>query len=205
MRDGEPARRGPLRLGILASGEGSLFEAVIIEAERRGTPLAIVVVLADRAEAAARERARRLGVPERYVDRPTSDPVGWSERVDAELTAATAEVALLDGFRSTVPPPLVRAWGGRLWNVHPSLLPRHGGPGFFGARVHEAVLAAHDTETGATVHEVTDAVDAGRILAQRRLPVLPGDSPASLRERLRPVEVAAVLDALAPWLSGRPG
>jgi phosphoribosylglycinamide formyltransferase 1 len=87
-------------------------------------------------------------------------------------------------------------------NLHPSLLPRYGGRGMYGRRVHEAVLAARERETGATVHLVTGAVDAGPSIAQARLPVRPGDTPESLRERLRPVEVALLAATLRRFADG---
>jgi phosphoribosylglycinamide formyltransferase-1 len=109
------------------------------------------------------------------------------------------ELVVLDGFLSVIPPELLARWRGRMINIHPSLLPRHGGRGMFGRRVFEEVLAAGDAETGATVHLVTEQLDGGPILEQRSLPVHPGDTPETLRERLRPVEIETLCTAIGAW------
>ncbi|MCI4370825.1 MAG: hypothetical protein L3J81_05815, partial [Thermoplasmata archaeon] len=94
-------------------------------------------------------------------------------------------------------------WAGRTVNVHPSLLPRHGGPGLYGRRVYESVLAAGDRESGATVHLVTDRVDEGPRLLQERFPVEPGDTPESLQVRTQAVERRLLLEAVARFADGR--
>ena len=116
------------------------------------------------------------------------------------LPADTAAV-MLAGFLSIVAEPLLTRFSGRMLNLHPALLPSYGGPGMYGEHVHRAVLAAGERTTGCTVHEVDAGTDTGRILLQRRIPVLPDDTVASLQRRLRPVEHRAVIDALLTLIS----
>jgi phosphoribosylglycinamide formyltransferase-1 len=104
------------------------------------------------------------------------------------LGRARADLVVLAGYLKLVPPPVVAAYRGRIINVHPALLPEFGGQGMYGRRVHEAVLASGARETGATVHLVDEVYDRGAVLAQRRVPVLPGDTPQSLAERVLALE-----------------
>jgi phosphoribosylglycinamide formyltransferase-1 len=101
-----------------------------------------------------------------------------------------------------VGPQTLNAWRGRMINIHPSLLPRHGGRGMYGLRVHQSVLASGDTETGATVHLVDEEYDHGRTLAQQTVPVLPNDTPETLAERTLQVEHALLVDTVRRIVEG---
>jgi phosphoribosylglycinamide formyltransferase-1 len=186
-------------LAVLVSGQGTLLEGLARRASDGRLPARIVAVVADRAEAPALERARRLGLPNHALPRTGPPTDAWAERLDGILRDAEAELVLLDGFLTVLPGPFVARWRGRILNIHPSLLPRHGGRGMYGAKVHEAVLAEGDPETGVTVHEVTGEIDAGPVLVQLRLQVLASDTPATLRERLRPLELEALTQAISAW------
>lgn len=194
----------PVALAVLVSGQGTLLEELAHGAAAGALPARIVLVLADRPDVPALDRARRLGLPAVELPRRGLAAGPWSDAVHAALEAHGAELLLLDGFLSILPASLLARWSGRVLNVHPSLLPRHGGTGMYGARVHEAVLASGDRETGVTVHLVTADVDAGPILVQLRTPVLSTDTPSGLRERLRPLEVRAITEALRTWRDARP-
>lgn len=156
----------------------------------------MVLVLSNRPEAGALAIAREHGVATAVLGDP-ADPSAWQ----AALGAHRVDLLVLAGYLKLVPPDIVRDWAGRIINVHPALLPRHGGPGMYGARVHRAVLDAGDRESGATVHLVDEEYDRGAVLAQARVPVLPGDSPESLAARVLALEhrllPAAVLRAAA--------
>ncbi len=179
----------PLPIAVLVSGEGTTLEGLVEKIARDGLPARIVVTVADRASAPAIGRAQRGGIPVVVLPSKGVDPVAWSERLSGELESRGTELVVLAGFLTILPAAWVDRWAGRAINLHPSLLPRHGGPGLYGERVHRAVLAAGDRETGATVHLVTRDVDRGPTIAQARLDVLPGDTERSLRARLHPVEV----------------
>lgn len=182
----------PLRVAVLASGEGSTLEALARRWSVAASPVRIVLVLCDRPGARVIERSRALGLPVEVVERGARALDAWGTELTERLRNAGAELVILAGFLSILPPSWVGAWQGRAINLHPSLLPRYGGRGMHGLRVHAAVLDAHERETGVTVHLVTPDVDAGPTIAQARLTVQPDDTPQTLRERLAPLEVDLV-------------
>jgi phosphoribosylglycinamide formyltransferase 1 len=189
---------GPLAVGVLASGHGTTLDGLAEAAD----VYRVVVVVVDRPGVGAIEVARRHGIPVVEVGRPAGAPAAWAARVTDALVAHGVELVVLAGFLSILPESWVRRWQGRAVNLHPSLLPRFGGPGMYGLKVHAAVLAAGETESGATVHLSTTAVDGGPILAQARLPVLPGDTPESLRRRIHPLEVDLLVRTVREFATG---
>jgi len=192
-----------LPIAVLVSGEGTTLEGLAELAVGGHLPVRIVLVVSDRPNIRAIERARLRGIPTVVLPSRGVDPDVWSDRLTAELIEKGVELVVLAGFLSILPPRWVDRWLGRAINLHPALLPRHGGAGMYGPRVHRAVLTSGDRETGATVHVVTADVDGGPILAQERLPVLPGDTPDSLRARLHPVEVALLAATLRRFAEGQ--
>ncbi|HUG41525.1 MAG TPA: phosphoribosylglycinamide formyltransferase [Longimicrobiales bacterium] len=189
-----------VRVAVFASGGGTNLQALLdhFHGGRRGAAVALVV--SDRADAGALERAARAGVPGRVVPvagRPAA--VLAAETLDA-LDGAATELVALAGYTRLVPEDVVRRFAGRIVNVHPALLPAFGGKGMYGARVHRAVLAAGCAVTGPTVHLVNERYDEGRILAQWPVPVLEGDSPASLAARVLRAE-HALYPATVEWLA----
>ena len=190
-------------LAVFVSGAGRTLEGVAERIAGAHLPARIVLVVADRPHAPAIERARVRGLPTLVVPFHGVDPARWSSQVTRELTARGTELILLAGFLPFLPPEFLHPWAGRVINVHPSLLPLHGGRGMYGLRVHRAVLDAGERETGATVHVVTGELDAGPAIVQERIAVQAGDSPETLMERLRPVELNAIADALRQIADGR--
>lgn len=194
--------RLPLRVGILASGEGTTFDGLAAALAPEPERVRLVLLLSDRAGAPVLERAERRGIPTAVVAPSDGGDTAWAERITTELLAREVDLVVLAGFLAILPAPWVERWRGRAMNLHPSLLPRYGGRGMHGRRIHEAVLAAGDRETGATVHLVTGTVDGGPPVAQERLPVRPDDTPETLRERLRPVEVELLAATLRRFADG---
>lgn len=192
-----------MRLGILVSGRGSNLEALLdAVADRRLPELVAALVIANRPGIRALEVAARAGVPWRVL--PVSEFPDRDARdgaIGAALRDADCELTLLAGYDQLLRPAYFAAFAGRTINIHPSLLPRHGGRGMVGAAVHAAVLAAGDAETGVTIHDVTPTLDAGPAIAQARLPVHPGESAAELAARVLAVEHQTLLEVLAQ-LSG---
>jgi len=189
----------PMRIAVAVSGRGSNLEA-LIRALPPGGPAAVVLVLTNRADAGAVEVARRHGIPVSVL-RDADDATAWREA----LEAARVDLVVLAGYLRLVPAPVVERFRGRIVNIHPALLPAFGGPGMYGRRVHEAVLAAGAQESGATVHLVDEVYDRGAVLAQARVPVLPGDTAETLAARVLGVEhklLPAVV--LAAAKAGRP-
>ncbi len=151
---------------LRACGDGTIpAQACCVVAPREGT-----------------EAAANAGVEVRVVE--PGD--GYGARLVRALEGAT--VVCLAGFTRLLPEEVLRAFPGRVLNIHPSLLPRHGGPGMYGRRVHEAVLASGDVESGCTVHFVTERYDEGAVLLQARCSVLEGDTPDTLAARVLELE-----------------
>lgn len=184
-----------MRIAVAVSGRGSNLEA-LLGALTPKSPARVVLVLSNRQDAGALERAAAHGVRTEILA-DAADGVEWLER----LARHRVDLLVLAGYLKLVPPPVVQRYRGRILNVHPALLPRFGGPGMYGRRVHEAVLASGARESGATVHLVDEEYDRGPILAQSRVPVLPDDTPDTLAHRVLEAEhrllPAAVLAAAA--------
>ena len=192
-----------LPIAVLVSGEGTTLEGLAELAVGGHLPVRIALVVSDRPQIPAIERARRRGIPTVVLPTRGVDPDAWSDRLTRELVDKDVELVVLAGFLSILPPRWVDRWRGRAINIHPSLLPRHGGAGMYGPKVHRAVLASGDRETGATVHVVTSDVDAGPTVAQEHLAVLPNDTAESLRVRLHPIEVALLATTLRRFAEGQ--
>lgn len=168
------------RLGVLASGTGSILAALI------GDGLPIVVVATDRpcaAEGIATDAGIALERVERRDFSPGFDRSGYTEALIGALRAHRVDVVAMAGFGTVLTGGFVTAFRGHVLNTHPSLL-----PAFRGWHAVEAALVAGVGETGCTVHLVTEAVDEGPVLAQERVPILPSDDEATLHERIKSVE-----------------
>jgi formyltetrahydrofolate-dependent phosphoribosylglycinamide formyltransferase len=166
------------RVAVCASGGGSNLQALLDRLDRKA-PAAVVLVLSDRQTARALERARAAGVVAEVLSDP-NDPTEWIRRLEQHRV----DLVVLAGYLKLVPAAVVTAYAGRMINIHPALLPDFGGPGMYGRRVHEAVLARGVTESGATVHLVDEEYDHGAVLAQVRVAVEPGDTPETLAARV---------------------
>ena len=196
-----------MRLGVLVSGRGSNLEAVLdAVADGRLPDLEPALVIANRAEIRALEVAARRGVAWRVMPRSDfADADARDAAIGQAVEEAGCELVLLAGYDQLLRPPYFTAFSGRTINIHPSLLPRHGGRGMMGLAVHAAVLAAGDAETGVTIHEVTPLLDAGPPIEQVRLAVIPGESASQLAERVLEVEhrvLVAVLARLSASMTG---
>ncbi|HEV2519235.1 MAG TPA: phosphoribosylglycinamide formyltransferase [Thermoplasmata archaeon] len=191
-----------IRLAVFVSGEGTTLDGLGEAIDTGRLPAQIGVVVADRPDIGALDRAHRRGLPTVVVPLSDRGSAEGPRRLDRELEAHRTELVVLAGFLSILPKDWLDQWAGRVINVHPALLPKFGGRGFYGRRVHEAVLASGDRETGATVHLVTAAIDGGPILAQRRLEVRSEDTPESLRARLHPLEVELLTTTIRRFAEG---
>jgi len=185
----------PARISVLASGGGSNLHALIDHFAGAAASVGVITFVASDSESAgALDRARAAGIATGVLDAPLDSDV-----VLSLLDTAKTDVLVLAGYLKLVPAGVVHAFRGRILNVHPALLPSFGGPGMYGRRIHEAVLAHGVTLTGVTVHFVDEHFDRGPIIAQWPVPVVPGDDVALLaarvlraEHRLLPLCVAAV-------------
>lgn len=181
------------RLGILLSGSGSTYANLVQAIDDGRLDATIAVVIASRSDAYGLQRAQRFGHPHVVAREQAA--------VTDALTAHEADSAAMCGWLRFYDPPPVYA--GRVFNIHPALLPAHGGKGMYGLNVHRAVLEAGELESGCTVHVVSGAYDSGPILAQQRVPVLPDDTPESLQSRVQAAERELYPRVLAEQLGAR--
>ena len=170
-----------IRVAVFASGRGSNLEALFDALEGR-RDAAVVLVVSDRSDAPALDRARSRGVETAVVG--PGDAVGMLDI----LAHARVDWIVLAGYLKRVPDEVVRRHRNRILNIHPALLPAHGGKGMYGDRVHAAVLRAGEKVSGASVHLVDEEYDRGPVVAREEVPVEPGDTPATLARRVLEVE-----------------
>ena len=187
-----------MRLAILASHAGTILQAVMDACTDGGLDARVVLVISNNSASGAMTRARLAGIPTVHLSSATHpDPGRLDAAMGDALSGAGADCVLLAGYMKKLGPKVLAAYRHRIVNTHPALLPKYGGAGFYGRRVHEAVLASGDTETGATVHLVDEHYDAGPVLAQVRVPVRPGDDVEALEERVKVAERTLVVATLA--------
>ena len=171
------------RVPVLLSGSGRTLENFLARIEADALPLEICAVVSSRADVRGVEIARGAGLPVAVFRRKDHASVAeHNAAINAWLAPFRPQIIALAGYLCFYMPP--EGFSGPVVNIHPALLPRHGGKGFFGDRVHQAVLAAGESESGCTVHMVSDRYDEGRILEQARVPVLPGDDVHTLADRV---------------------
>jgi len=186
-----------LKVGILGSTRGTALQGVLDAIAGGSLTVDIAVVISDRAAAPILERAASHGIPAIFIDPKGLTREAYDERVTSALQQAGVQLVLMIGYMRIVSAAFVAEWSGRLLNVHPSLLPAFGG--MMNRSVHEAVLASGVTETGCTIHQVTEDVDAGPIVLQKKCPVLPDDTVEALKDRVQALEQAAFVEVLQSW------
>ena len=192
-----------MKLGFLASGSGTNMQAIVDACRDGRLPAEPVAVVGNNSRSQALERARRQGIPAFHLSSRTHpDPDALDAAIASVLSNCGAGILCLAGYMKLLGPRTLRAFEGRVLNIHPALLPKYGGRGFYGRAVHEAVLASADTESGATVHLVDDLYDHGPVLARAWVPVLPGDTPDTLAARVLEQEHLLFTDTLRRIASG---
>ncbi len=175
----------------------------LVERSRDGRcMLNVVGVISSKAGVPGIDRARALGVPTTICNRSDyTDASAFSRAVFKLVAHVKPDLVLLAGFLSYLHLP--KRWIGRVINIHPSLLPKFGGKGMYGMKVHQAVLKAHETESGCTVHFVDEVFDRGPMIVQRHVPVMPNDTPYSLAERVQQAEKEAYPEAINLYAENR--
>ena len=186
-----------MRLGFLASHRGSGVQAVVDACASGRLAATPAVVICNNAGAEVLLRAERAGLPRYHLSRATHpEPDALDAAILDALRRHQAELVLLLGYLRKLGPRTLAHYAGRVLNVHPALLPRFGGPGMYGDRVHAAVLEAGDNETGVTIHLVDGEYDTGPIVAQCTVEVRPGDTVTALAERVVAREHAFLVETL---------
>ncbi|MCF0203640.1 MAG: phosphoribosylglycinamide formyltransferase [Bacteroidaceae bacterium] len=173
------------KIAIMASGNGSNAENIIRYFEKH-KDIEVVMLIATKDGIGAIERAKRLGM-EYEVCLPKTE-FAENGKLQALLADRGITHIVLAGCLAMIPGWMLKAYGDKILNIHPSLLPKYGGKGMYGGHVHEAVIAAGEKESGITIHMVNEIVDAGKIVFQAKCPVMPDDTPDTLAARVHKLE-----------------
>jgi len=194
-----------LRISVLVSGGGTNLQAVIdgiADGSIRGAE--IVLVISSNPDAYALERAGKHNIKAVVIGRNNyPEQKARTKAIIAALDEAKTDLVILAGYMSILEPELIEAYRGRIINIHPSLIPKFCGRGFYGKRVHEAVLAAGEKESGATVHYVDEGVDTGPVILQEKVPVLAGDTADTLAARVLETEHKILPEAVRKIIKER--
>lgn len=191
-------------IAVLASGRGSNFVAILTRIQKGEIPARIACVISDNPQPPVFDHATKAGIPTYWINRKQfSLPEDYAAYLLAILKRHETNLIVLAGYLKLIPSTVVRQYPGAIINIHPALLPNFGGKGFYGMKVHEAVLAAGLKVTGVTVHFVDEHYDTGAIIRQEKVAVLPNDTPESLAERVLAVEHRIYPEVIKAWCEGR--
>ena len=190
-----------LKLGFLASRNGSGMRAIVKAIENGDLAAEARILVSNRSDAPALAFAAEHGVPTTVI--PTrADPDAADVALRTALQGAGVELVILSGYLRKLGPETLRAYAGRVLNIHPALLPKFGGQGMYGRRVHEAVAAAGESVTGACVHIVDAEYDQGPVIASVEVPLAAGDSPEEIERKVTAVEPGLFVDTLKRITTG---
>ncbi len=192
------------KIAVFISGGGSNMQSLINASKSGDLSGEVVLAISNRSKAYGLERARSAGVdtfvylPKRYESKEAA-----ARDLYEMLASYKIDYIALAGYLKLLPESVVKNYKGRITNIHPALLPKHGGKGMYGHHVHEAVLASGDTESGATIHLVDEIYDNGKIILQEKVPVLKGDTPDTLAARVLQIEHKIYPIALENLIQGK--
>lgn len=178
-----------LRLAVFLSGGGSNLQSIIDKCAEGYIPAEVALVVSSTKKAFGLTRADKAGIEgvvyrrKKFPDGKTADT--WLVNL---LDDHKIDIIVLAGYLKMLPPPVVKAFKGRIYNIHPALLPKFGGKGMYGLKVHRAVIEARESESGVTIHKADEIYDHGEIVAQEKVPVFPEDTPDELAARVLKVE-----------------
>ncbi len=188
-----------IRLVVLISGRGSNLQAILDQAASGELPADVVAVISNRPGVLGLERARRAGVPALELDHKNfADRSSFESALIESIDRYQPDLVILAGFMRVLTAGFTDHYRGRIFNIHPSLLPK-----FRGLHTHERVLAAGETEHGASIHFVTAELDGGPVIVQARVPILPGDDPDTLAARVLEQEHRLYPQAIRWFAAGR--
>lgn len=177
------------RIAVLASTKGTDLQAIINEMRASKMPnISLACVISNKKDAYALERARTQGYKAIFVNPKNRTREEFDAKVSELLEKYKVDLVVLVGYMRILSTPFVQKFKNRIINVHPALIPKFCGPSFFGANVHESVLKAGEKETGMTIHFVDEGCDTGKIILQKTCPVLPDDTPDTLKTRVQELE-----------------
>lgn len=186
-----------LHLAVLISGNGSNLQAIIDACRHESFPAEIKVVISSHPDAYGLERAKQAGIPTLGLNyKAFATREDFESVIQKELTPYHIDLICLAGFMRVLTPSFISQWPHKIINTHPSLLPKFGGHGMYGIKVHKAVIKAREEVSGSTIHYVIPDVDKGEIVLQKQVPVHPEDTPEDLAARVIEQEHIAYPEAI---------
>ena len=192
------------RIAVLASHGGSILQAIMDACQAGELPAEVVLVIGNNSGSLALRRAANAGLETLHLSSRTHpDPDALDRAIRDALVEVRADWVMLAGYMKKLGNETLAAFPRRILNTHPALLPKFGGRGFYGRKVHQAVIDAGETESGATVHLVDADYDTGPTVSQVRVPVLPDDAVQDLEQRVQTAERVLVVDTLRDLVFGR--
>lgn len=197
----KPLLSNPLRLGVLASRNGSSLRAVVAAIEAGTLSAEARLVVSNNQKAAALAFAAEHAIPALHIA-TQADPEAADARLCAALEDAGVELVILSGYLRRLGPKVLGRYRNRVLNIHPGPLPQFGGEGMYGRRVHEAIVAAGVEASAATIHLVDEEYDRGPILAARDVPLIPGETAESLEAKVTAMEPGFFVETLRRIASG---
>ena len=193
------------KITVLLSGNGTNLQALIDAVNSGVLPeVKIVQVISNRKEAYGLKRGKDASIPTYFLEKTNNNSLkGQDENLFRILELEKPDLIVLAGYLKRVDEPVISAYKKRIINIHPSLLPKYGGPGFYGLKVHQAVLNSGDKETGATVHYVDQGMDTGRIILQEKVSVDPNDTAEEISKKVLEIEHRILVEAVKKIVDNR--
>lgn len=187
-----------MNIAVFASHGGSDMQAIIDGCKQNRIRARVAVVISNNKDSMALERARREGLPHYHLSaKLLGSEEDLAEKILEVLAEYQIDMIFLAGYMRMLHPSVLNRYHNRVFNIHPALLPKYGGRGMYGIHVHEAVIAAHEQETGVTIHRVNAEYDSGEIVAQTTVPVLPDDTAEVLAARVLEREHAFLVEVIS--------
>ena len=184
-----------LKLGVLGSTRGSVLQVIIDAIKKDQLDADIKSVISNKRSAYILERASDHDIPSAFISSKNLTREAYDQIISDKFESLGVDLIVLIGYMRIVSDAFVKQWQNRIINVHPSLLPKF--PGLMDLDVHQAVIDAHEKESGCTVHVVTEALDGGPILVQKKCEIYPDDTPEKLKSRVQALEGAAMIEAIS--------
>ena len=192
------------RLVILASGTGTLFSSIVQACKNNTLKAKVINLISDNKNALVLQKSKKEKVPSKVLDlKDFSSFKKWDTHLCSHLKTQNPDLILLAGFVKKIGPEVLTSFKRRILNIHPALLPRHGGKGMYGIHVHRSVLESGDKTTGISIHLVSEEYDTGSLLAQKEIPVSPEEDPESLQEKVKKIEAVFYVSVLQKILEGK--
>jgi len=179
-----------VKFAVLSSSHGTTFQAILEAVDSGSLTAECIGLITDRADRGCIDKAKVAHLPFIIVEKKVGESrEAYDQRLDAAIRSlGEIDVVAAIGWMFVLTAPFIAKWRNKILNVHPALLPKYGGAGMYGERVHRAVLDAGDKESGMTIHLMDEGVDSGKILLQKTCPVLPGDTVETLKSRVQALE-----------------